>query len=220
MRQIVIADTETTRIEPNYRDGSGVIWELGLIEYGSVADPSHRRERLWRMKPDPSKADEGALAVGRFYERTKDMCAGCTRPERAWDLTMPPLRGDSPEWSSPEALALDVARRLDDVTLVAANPAFDAGYLRAYLRHYGQAATWHYRLRDIGSMAWAWLQARARDAEAAGSMMRPNVPPFDASTADFAVALGVDPGQFETHSALGDCRLNAAMLDVMTGAPA
>jgi hypothetical protein len=216
-RPIIVVDVESTSLTPSYADGSGVIWELGLIQYGSPDDPAFRRERLYRMKPDPSRSDEGALAVGKYYERTRDMCADCEHPKCAYDLTEPPFgKAGKPEWSSPSVLALDVARLLDGVTLVASAAHFDAGYLRAYLNHYGQAATWHHRLRDVCSMAWAWLHGRA-------SVFGPDslpgkIPPFDAGTAEFAVALGVDPGQFEAHSALGDCRLNAAMLDVMTGA--
>jgi hypothetical protein len=40
---------------------------------------------------------------------------------------------------------------------------------------------------------------------------------MDAGTDDFARALGVDPGQFERHSALGDCRLAGLMLDIIEG---
>jgi hypothetical protein len=43
------------------------------------------------------------------------------------------------------------------------------------------------------------------------------VPDMDAGTDDFARALDVDPGQFERHSALGDCRLAGLMLDIIEG---
>lgn len=207
-RRTVILDTETTSLTPQYETGTGVIWELAVMERGSAGG---YRSGLWRMKPDLAKADEAALAVGKFYERTAGMCEDCT-PKRAQDLTLPLGARDKPEWSSPEALAAEVARLLDGATLIAANPTFDAGFLTAFLRHHGQAATWHYRLRDIGSMAHGWLRGYdiARD--------RPNSrPPIDASTDDFARALGVDPDGFERHSALGDCRLVAAMFDVIEG---
>lgn len=53
--------------------------------------------------------------------------------------------------------AEQVSRFLLDVrgnTIVAANPAFDAGFLRA---HFGGYAPWHYRLRDIQVYADAIL---------------------------------------------------------------
>lgn len=199
-RPQIIVDTETTSLFPDYASGKGVVWELALIKRDSDI------EHLWRMKPDLAKADASALAVGRFYERTAEMCARCTS-DRAHDLTTPTTgRFGDPEWSGPAALAAEVARLLDNATLIAANPTFDAGFLTAFLNHHAQAATWHYRLRDIGSMAWAWL--RGRDMQC---------PDMDASTDDFARALLVDPDRFDRHTALGDCRLIEAMLRVMEG---
>jgi hypothetical protein len=206
MRRALIVDCESTSLTPDYATGAGVIWELAAIERGTA------RSFLWRMKPDLAKADPTALGVGHFYDRTAGMCERCT-PKRAHDLTLPPPSGDQPEWSAPEALAADVARLLDGATVIGANPTFDANFLTAFLKHYGQAGTWHYRLRDIGSMAHGWLHGydKARDRPASR-------PPIDASTDDFARALGVDPDSFERHSALGDCRLVAAMFDAIEGA--
>lgn len=66
-------------------------------------------------------------------------------------------------------------------------------------------------LRDIGSMSWAWLQANHLPHHLA-------LPGLDAGTDDLARAMGIEPDDFERHSALGDCRLVAAMLDVIEGA--
>ena len=202
MRPQIIVDCETTSLTPDYATGAGVIWELALIERDSGAT------HLWRMKPDLAAADASALAVGRFYERTADMCSRCPSPNRAYDLTRPLLSRDEPEWSSPAAVAAEVAPLLHNVTLIAANPTFDAGFLTAFLNAHGQAATWHYRLRDIGSMAWGWLQVVTSHM--------PDIE-MDAGTDDFARALGVNLEKFDRHTALGDCRLVAAMLDVMEG---
>lgn len=198
-RPQIIVDCETTALLPDYASGRGVIWELALIDRATGS------ERLWLMKPDLAIADPAALAVGRYYDRTAGMCRSCPRYNGAWDLVTMTGRGD-PEWSDPAALAEVAARLLDNATLIAANPAFDAGFLAAFLNRHGQAATWHYRLRDIGSMAWARLRASGLHS-----------PAMDASTAEFAVALGVDPEQFGLDTALGDCRLVAAMLDVIEG---
>jgi DNA polymerase III epsilon subunit-like protein len=136
------------------------------------------------------------------------MCKDC-RPAGVTDLAKP-LVSDrfEPEWSAPEALAAVVAPLLDDATVIAANPAFDAGFLAAFLRDHGQAPTWHYRLRDIGSMAWGAL-ARLCDF--------PDTLPLDASTDDLAQALGIDLSTFDRHTALGDCQLVAAMLRAIEG---
>jgi hypothetical protein len=217
VRPQIIVDTETTSLTPDYASGTGVIWELALIERGQREPRVKPDEHLWRMKPDLAKANAEALTVGRFYERTAGMCKTCTSPSRAYDLTVPALpRRDDPEWSSPSALAAEVAPLLHNVTLIAANPTFDAGFLTAFLNARGQAATWHYRLRDIGSMAWGWLSGRNTHFYADATGHYP-LPDMDAGTDDFARALGIDPDSFERHSALGDCRLVAAMLDVMEG---
>lgn len=206
-RRRIVVDCETTAIEPSYDTGSGTIWELAAIELGGpVADAEH----VWRMKPDLAKADPGALRVGRYYERTSVMHEP-GRISGIADLTrFADREGRWLCWSEPGALAAHLAPMLDDATLIAANPTFDAGFLTAFLRANGQAPTWHYRLRDIGSMAWAWLQKGDPEAPEHGL-------PMDASTDDFAFALGIELGQFERHSALGDCRLLAAMLRVIEG---
>ncbi len=224
-RPVIIVDCETTSLVPNYASRTGEIWELAMIERDCGA------MRLYRMEPDISRANGKALSVGRFHERTAEMrqpWLAEVQPGHGaiWDLTEP---GDA-FWSSPADLAPHVAGLLDGATLVAANPAFDAGFLSAFLSHYGcKTAPWHYRLRDIGSMAWGWLNgyeaamqiaaaevpvARELLATLAGTMP---VPGADAGTEDFARALGIDPGQFDRHTALGDCRLVAAMLDVIEG---
>jgi hypothetical protein len=205
-RTTIIADCETTALVPDYATGAGVIWEFAV----QVRPPEGGRcEHLWRMKPAVAVASEEALSVGRFYERTADMCATCKNPRGAHDILT--LQG-APEWSSPAALAGEVALLLNDVTLLAANPTFDAGFLAAFLAKYGHAGTWHYRLRDIGSMAYGYLCAQREAGTYYG-----DIPPIDAGTDDFALALGVHAFSFERHSALGDVRLAAAMLDAIEG---
>jgi len=203
-RPQVIVDTETTSLTPDYLSGKGVIWELALIERDCDA------ERLYRMEPDTALASQAALAVGRFDERTAQMkhslIAGTDYDSGVTDIAWTGYQ----LWSRPADLAPHVAGLLDGATVIAANPTFDAGFLAAFLAAYGCEPKWHYRLRDIGSMAWAWLQAHHLPHHL-------STPAMDASTDDFARALGVDPESFDRHTALGDCRLIAAMLRVMEG---
>jgi hypothetical protein len=204
-RPQIIVDCETTSLTPDYVTGGGVIWELALIERDCGA------ERLYRMEPDTARADQAALAVGRFDERTGDMShyahAGGPHDSGVTDIAWTGYQ----TWSRPADLAPHIAGLLDGATLIAANPTFDANYLSAFLAAYDcNPAPWHYRLRDIGSMAWAWLQAHHLPHHLA-------TPPMDAGTDDFARAIGIDPDEFERHSALGDCRLVEAMLRVIEG---
>lgn len=206
-RRQMILDCETTSLNPDYEDGTGVIWELACIERDTGT------EHLWRMEPEPDKADPGALTVGKYYKRTARMKHV---DHRVHDLAGRNLDRSAP-WTQPKSLAPVLARLLDDVTLIIAVPTFDDPYLKAFLRAYGQAPTWHHRARDIGSMAYGYLRAcLALGVEGRDAAL--GVPDTDAGTDDFARALGVDPDQFERHSALGDCRLVGAMLDVIEGA--
>jgi hypothetical protein len=207
VRHQIIVDCETTSLVADYATGSGVIWELALIERDYAA------ERLYRMEPDTALADQAALAVGRFDERTGDMRhyahAGGPHDSGVTDIAWTGYQ----TWSRPADLAPHVAGLLANATLIAANPAFDAGFLSAFLAAYGcEPAPWHYRLRDIGSMAWGWLQAHHLPHHLP-------VPAMDASTDDFAAALGVDPADYDRHTALGDCHLVDAMLRVMERGP-
>jgi hypothetical protein len=212
---VLIIDTETTSLTPDYASGTGVIWEAAIIEL------AHGDEYAWRMEPDVSVANPEALAIGRYHERTEGMrhatpaevdqryglrAAPGSWRTNVWNLAQ--VRPGSPEhWSDPADLAQVLTEHfLRDAVLVAANPAFDAGFLSAFLAHHGQAPTWHYRLRDIGSMAYGYLCRVATEP-----------PAIDASTDVMAEALGVDPGQFGRHSALGDCRLVNAMMRVIEG---
>jgi DNA polymerase III epsilon subunit-like protein len=198
-RPIVIVDTETSGLYPEL---GHQIWDLAILDYG--ADGS-RREHQWFIQPDLRRADPGALAVGGYYERTAGLV-----PVREHD----PAGENGRWWSSPAQVAAKVAVLLDGATPLIAVPTFDIPFLRAFLLEHGQILTAHYRARDIGSMAYGYLHGR----KAAGESLC-CIPDMDAGTDDFAVALGVDPGRFERHAALGDCRLVEAMLDVMTGVP-
>ena len=209
-RRRLVVDTETTSLTPDYRTGAGVIWELALI------DRESGQEWLWRMKPDASKADPGALQVGRYYERTEDTLQH-SDSQMIWNVAAHPAPV-SPYWSNPDLVAAFVVRLLDGATLIAANPTFDANYLSAFLGTHGQSRQpWHYRLRDIGSMACGYLSAcQALGIEGRDAAL--GVPPMDASTDEFALALGLDLSKYERHSALGDCRLVSDMLSVIEGA--
>jgi hypothetical protein len=222
MRPQIIVDCETTSLTPDYANDTGVIWELALIERGSGA------RWLWRMPPDPEAADPKALEIGRFAERTAGMRRAAREdilarygslepaepPTDVWNLAG---RTERIFWSDPDDLALILPDILQGATLIAANPTFDAGFLSAFLAHHGEnPQPWHYRLRDIESMAWAWLNGR-NTHEYARCTGRYEVPPMDAGTDDFARVLGVDLKKFDRHAALGDCELVAAILRVMEG---
>lgn len=209
-RTTAIVDLETDGLDTQMHEA----WEFGVI---LIPPGGERTEHLYRVQPTLAHAHPDALRKNGYYERTARMKH---RDTLVHDLARtPPNRGGY--WSHPPALALHLARLLDDVTLLCSVPTFDTGFLTAFLRKHGQAPTWNYRVRDFASVAYGYLTGRpdratpviAYGLEAAP----PLVPPLDAGTIDFAVALGLNPSDYETHTALGDCRLVADGMDIIEG---
>lgn len=199
MRPIVLVDTESTGLDPELHE----MWEFGAIEYSAGGRPEHQ----YIVPPRNLAGGDGqGVAVGGFYERTAGLGAG--NHGECFNLA----GAQEQRWSDPGAAALAIARLLSRSTVMCAVPTHDVPFLKAFLRANGHIGAWHFRVRDFGSVARGYLLGRA-------SALGPEavLPGMDASTDVFAEALGVDPGQFGRHEALGDCRLLAACLDVMTG---
>ena len=102
-----------------------------------------------------------------------------------------------PKDMTPRALAAHmVAKATSNAILVGAVPSFDAAFLDAFLRQEGLVPAWHYHLCDV-------------EALAAGKLGVP--PPWKSH--DLSRALGVEPNDFERHTALGDVRWCRAMFE-------
>ena len=194
MTRIIFADCEVTHLDPQV----GHIWELALI----VRDPGEAdREHLWHIRPDLKNADPNALRIGGYYER---LCVQV----RTMGGAMPFANGREPERETPldtELAAGIVAGLLDGAVLVGQNAQFDAAHLTQFLRRNGQAYTAHYRPVCVTTMLAGLLAARGEYP----------APPW--KSADVARAVGVDPGDYDTHTALGDARLARAIYDAVTG---
>jgi DNA polymerase III epsilon subunit-like protein len=204
MRRRVVVDLETTGLTAGYHD----IWEIGVIEL----TPAGRVEHRWLIEPDLKCADRDSLDIGHFFERTAGVQPGIA----AVDLAQAP----GPDmWSEPSAISDVLCHLLRDVTLICAGPTFDANFLDKFMLRHGCRQRWHYRTRDIGSIVYGYLNAcmalgvPGRDAAL-------GVPAIDASVDDFARALGLNPDGYDRHTALGDCRLVADMLDIVEGSAA
>lgn len=203
MTTIVFLDTETTGLDFERHE----IWEVGLSVRNHREPMSYDGEWLWQMWPDLSKADPGGLRVGRFYERERLTGHAALKGR---DIA-PAIELASPWWSdedrsnknrtkgsSRREIAERLARILDGATLVGAVPDFDARFLSRFLPSQGQAATWHYHLVDVETLA-------------AGRLRKPPPWSFDELLAEF----GLTYDEADRHTALGDARMVRDLYDAV-----
>lgn len=193
MTTIVGIDVETTGLVPGYHD----VWEIAVV-VRDHRDPSKDGEWLWRMQPNLTTADPTALRLNRYYERQPTFTANTDAV-----TILAPLDEDEDRRRparTRHVVALDLAQLLDGATLVAANPAFDAGFLDVFLRAHGQAPAHHYRMLDVGSLT-------------AGKLGR-----LVGGLADCANALGVEYDPAVAHTALADAKVAMGCYDAVIGA--
>ena len=204
MSRIAFLDTETTGLDPDRHE----VWEVGLILRGEDGD----REFLWQLPVDLGQADAMALNIGRWYERRWPWPAyyshrpvvldKATADENEQRETAAML-GEGP-YVVPRHLMADWAALFAELTngahLVGAVISFDEERLRRLLRKHGACPTWHYHLVDVEALA-----AGKTGAE----------PPWNSN--DLSCAVGVDPDDFDRHTALGDARWARAIYDVVIG---
>lgn len=195
--KLAFIDVETARLTP----GPATIWELALIlrdEPGSAASDA---EYVWHIRPDLSTAEPGALKVGGYYERCRAKALETGGGKLVHDSEEP---ADALVCGGPE-IARAVAGSLDGVVLVGANVgSFDVPHLDAWLRTHGECLTADYHYLDIGSLVLGWKCA-------AGRIDGPLK--MDAALR----ACGLDPADYEAHTALGDARAVRDCWDVVMG---
>lgn len=149
-------------------------------EVGLIVDDV---EHHWFLPVNIAEADPFALEIGGFYERHPDYRAGGpTEDERCTQRE-------------------DFCREFSQLTarrhLVGAVVSFDAERLAIVLRTYGWLPRWHYHLIDVEALAVGYLMGI--DGEVGASAL-----PWQSE--EVSKLVGVDPGTFEKHTALGDAR--------------
>lgn len=211
MSKLAFVDAETTGLEP----GRHHVWELACIlrERGRKD-----RELCWRIRPDLRTADPNALRVGRYYERMGELAADYVGAAFR-DVDSRSTSNADPWPCGAHSVAKSLASLLDGAHLVACNPAFDAGFLAAFLRAHGQAPGWHYRLKDIGSLAQGYQHGRVRELLSADPELDVTdlLPAAPWHSDELSRMIGVDPDGFDRHTALGDARWVRAQWDAITG---
>lgn len=165
------------------------IWEVALI----VDDEEYE----WFLPVDLSRADPVALNIGRFHDR----------------YTLPGI------YSGPSRHLENVVSQIAELTrgrhLVGAVVSFDEERLRKLLRENGECPMWHYHLIDVEALAVGYLWRKVAENVEAGynDSIEPSLP-WDSEDVSFSV--GVDPDDFDRHTALGDARWAKAIYEAVT----
>ena len=127
-------------------------------------------------------------------------------PDRRRDLTRQVTAGQDEHWSDPAAVAAVIAPMLNDVTLLISVPTFDDPYLKAFLAASRPVA-------DVASPGPRHLldgprlprrlpgARRARPSRRRARRCGGSTP----GQKSYARALGLNPDDFDAHTALGDC---------------
>ena len=212
---LAFLDTETTGLDPDQHE----VWEVGLILRDSEGIEV---ERVWQLPVDLGKADAMALKIGRWYDRRwpwpfyetgylpePDDIKRIDGAVQATEKYVVP-RDRMADW------AALFAELTDGAHLVGAVISFDEERLRRLLRRHHACPTWHYHLIDVEALAAGWLLGRyGRGRETANGTIA--MPPWNSE--ELSRAAGVDPEDFDRHTALGDARWAMAIYDVVMGQP-
>lgn len=232
MTRLVFLDTETTGLDPDLHE----VWEVACIvrelpDAEGKADGKDEGEYVWQLPVDLGRADPFALNVGRFHERRWEGGGdGDAWSGRAEGLHEAGARDLHERVVAPGRLG-SWARMFAELTwgahLVGAVVSFDEERLRRLLRAHGACPGWHYHLIDVENLAAGYIRGAADEqgeaddewatrwyaaAETAGRL------PW--SSEDLSKGIGVEPDQFDRHTALGDARWAAKIYDAVMHASA
>jgi len=189
-------DCETTGLDPDRHE----VWEVGLI----LPDGS---EHLWQLPVDLSRADPMALNIGQYHERR--------------------LPDGHKDFLHPERFAQKFARLTRGLHMAGAVVSFDAERLWKLLRANGECPMWHYHLIDVEALAAGRVsglcEGQSNDGMSRGTIAvdRPDGsvvhldgrPPWKSD--DLSRAVGVEPDDFDRHTALGDARWAKAIYEAV-----
>lgn len=160
------------------------VWEVAMVR--REPDGAQTEYETMISAVDLSQASPVSLKIGRFYDR--------------YDMAYATELGRYAVSSRYEG-ASEVARHVERMTrgahLVGAVPSFEDTSLAPLLKRYQLAPAWHYHLVCIENVLAGYFGV---------------VPPY--SSDELSMRIGVDPTQFERHTAMGDVRWVMAQWDM------
>jgi hypothetical protein len=234
-------DTETTGLDPERHEIWEVA--VSIREPSDGGGWGEDAEYVWQLPVDLARADTIALNIGHFPERRWPIIRPGPMAEqgtalqeaRAGTLTTDGLRlreDDMLDWAEM------FARLTWGAHLIGCVPSFDENRLERLLRRLGACPGWHYQPIDVETMAAGYVIGYAKGiaraalsgvqartlAEAGGgtvpsigqfggALQRQDAARLPIDSEEISKALGVQPDQFERHSALGDVLWARAIWD-------
>lgn len=213
MTRLCFVDCETTGLDPDRHE----VYEIALIRGDtSVVESKPTELHLWVRDAPLATADPTALRIGRYYERWPE------RQQYQQLQNQPVMAGDrldlwaaelpSPYITDGKTAAWIVAGATAGAHLVGAVPSFDAAFLDRLLRRHSLVPSWHYHLVDVEALAAGYLARMAQTEDVSRTLADL---PWNSN--ELSARVGVDPGQFDRHTALGDARWAKAIYDAVMG---
>ena len=216
--RICFVDTETTGLHPDRHS----IWEVALITPDGA-------EHVWQFPIDEMTADPFALDIGRYWDRRWPTDCDVDALDAIYSAHTPKARRknfpDQGRAIKPGKTWCEHFRRLTaGCHLAGAVVSFDEERLRRLLHSHGVLHRWHYHLVDVEALAAGYLAGEFNACQSVGNPdadgpteqeVRAAMPPWDSGA--LSRAIGVDPDDFDRHTALGDARWARAIYRAVMG---
>ena len=220
MSNVCFVDTETTGLDPDRH----AIWEVALIT-------PNGDEHVWQFPVDEMAADPFALNIGHYWDRRWPVGIQEVSDLDAIYHAHDPKsrRRNFPDQGRALKPGKDWCEHFRDLTaglhLAGAVVSFDEERLRKLLHQHGILHRWHYHLVDVEALAAGYLagsyhaiQEVGKNPDADGPTREEAqcaIPPWKSD--HLSRAVGVEPDDFERHSALGDAKWAHAIYDAVMG---
>lgn len=202
MTPVAALDNETTSLERPSSPTPGEVWEVGLIERRESDLGVYQVEHRWLLPVTLEHADPESLTISGFHERHP-------QGDR--------YAGGAPEIITPlDVFVAEFTEATEGCHLLGNVVSFDEERIAAIFHAEGWVGRfpWHYHLIDIENFVAGWLAAGDENVDGPPFPDKAR-PPWNSK--DLSLAVGVDPEQFDRHTALGDARWALAMWDAITG---